>query len=309
MDGTGREPTPGAATSRRERAMWKEYEAPTTVAEALAILQARDGAARVIAGGTDLALQAQRGRGRHGLRRRRHRRRRDERHHRGRARAGHRRLRDPRAGGRRSRWSAGTRPPWRPPAPPWARRRSGTRAPSAATSSMPSRRPMRSSPCWRWTPRSSSRARTACAARRSTTLFAGPGESAVDPTREILVQVRASGCRRRASSSAFARLARRRALALPMLNVAVVVRPAPAARSTGRASPSARWRPFRSALSRPRQSLQAGARSAETHRARGADRRRRGPAALQPPCAATGVPQAHGAGAGPSCADRGADLG
>jgi len=40
--------------------MWTDYRTPETLEEALAVLQSKDGRARVIAGGTDLALQAQR---------------------------------------------------------------------------------------------------------------------------------------------------------------------------------------------------------------------------------------------------------
>ncbi len=53
-------------------------------------------------------------------------------------------------------------------------------------------------------------------------LFSGPGRCSVDPTREILTAIRFRALRL-GESSAFARLARRKALALPMLNVAVVV--------------------------------------------------------------------------------------
>ena len=42
--------------------MWDHYLFPQSVDEALGMLQTHDGAARIIAGGTDLALQSQRGR-------------------------------------------------------------------------------------------------------------------------------------------------------------------------------------------------------------------------------------------------------
>jgi CO/xanthine dehydrogenase FAD-binding subunit len=42
--------------------MWDDYLFPQSVDEALDMLQAHDGGARIIAGGTDLALQSQRGR-------------------------------------------------------------------------------------------------------------------------------------------------------------------------------------------------------------------------------------------------------
>jgi carbon-monoxide dehydrogenase medium subunit len=42
--------------------MWDDYLFPQSVEEGLEILQAHDGTARIIAGGTDLALQCQRGR-------------------------------------------------------------------------------------------------------------------------------------------------------------------------------------------------------------------------------------------------------
>jgi CO/xanthine dehydrogenase FAD-binding subunit len=38
--------------------MWKEYQTPQSLDEALSLLARHDGRARVIAGGTDLALQA-----------------------------------------------------------------------------------------------------------------------------------------------------------------------------------------------------------------------------------------------------------
>jgi CO/xanthine dehydrogenase FAD-binding subunit len=53
-------------------------------------------------------------------------------------------------------------------------------------------------------------------------MFLGPGRSAVDPSREIVTSVRFP-CLGAGQHGAYARLARRRALALPMLAVAAVV--------------------------------------------------------------------------------------
>ena len=53
-------------------------------------------------------------------------------------------------------------------------------------------------------------------------MFLGPGRSAVDPSREIVTSVRFP-CLGASQHGAYARLARRRALALPMLAVAAVV--------------------------------------------------------------------------------------
>jgi len=53
-------------------------------------------------------------------------------------------------------------------------------------------------------------------------LFAGPGKSTVDSSKEILVGIRFKGTGKK-TGSAFQRLARRRALALPMLNCGAVI--------------------------------------------------------------------------------------
>ncbi len=53
-------------------------------------------------------------------------------------------------------------------------------------------------------------------------MFLGPGKSAVDPSREIVTTIRFAGLTA-SQHGAYARLARRRALALPMLAVATVV--------------------------------------------------------------------------------------
>ena len=54
------------------------------------------------------------------------------------------------------------------------------------------------------------------------TLYEGPGQSKVDPSREMVTAIRFPALGE-SQSSAFGRLARRKALALPVLNVAVVV--------------------------------------------------------------------------------------
>lgn len=200
--------------------MWKEYLSPETLDQALAVLAARQGSARVIAGGTDLVLQAQRGEialdcavdiTRIAA------------------------LQEIRSDGDEIVVGSCV-----------------THAQAAASSLLAERAPVLATACsWVGSPQirnvgtlggnvvnaqpaadatiallaldASAEIAGPTGVRREplARLSTGPGASAIDPSREILVALRFRGLGP-GESSAFGRLARRKALALPMLNVAVV---------------------------------------------------------------------------------------
>ena len=205
--------------------MWTEYQSPTTVAEALALLRAKDGAARVIAGGTDLALQAQRGES-------------------GVACAvdvtGIPELNvialegpDLVIGACVTHAQAASDPLVRRHAPALATACSAVGSPQIRNAGTIGGNIVNAQPAADAVIALLALDATVVIARQDGTrreplfnLFAGPGRSGVDATHEIVVQVRlpipADGER-----SAFVRLARRGALALPMLNVAVAAKISP----------------------------------------------------------------------------------
>ena len=205
--------------------MWKEYESPTTTAEALAILKAREGAARVIAGGTDLALQAERGEvgtmcavdvtgipELNGIG-----------------------LEGPELviGACVTHAQAAGDPLVRRHAPALAAACAAVGSPQIRNAGTIGGNIVNAQPAADSVIALVALDATAVIARQDgvrresvLSLFTGPGQSTVDPTSEVVVQVRlplpGDGER-----SSFVRLARRRALALPMLNVAVSVKAGP----------------------------------------------------------------------------------